>query len=579
MSSPLLPKLFTVLKEGYSRKQLMQDLTAGVIVGIIALPLAIAFAIASGVKPEQGLYTAIIAGFLISALSGSRVQIGGPTGAFIVIVYSIVQQHGYDGLVVATFIAGILIMIMGFAKLGAIIKYIPYPVTIGFTAGIALIIFSGQIRDFLGLPIAAMPAEFVEKIVVYAENISAINSSALGIGLLSLAIIILWPKVTRRVPGSLIAILVSTALVHLLQLPVETIGSRFGEVPNSLPAPQVPNLSWDLIVKMFNPAVTIALLAAIESLLSAVVADGMLGTRHRSNMELIAQGVANIASPIFGGIPATGAIARTAANVKNGGRTPIAGIIHALTLLLIMLFFGKWAALIPMATLAAILIMVSYNMSEWHLFIKLFRSPVSDVAVLLTTFLLTVLIDLTVAIQVGMVLAAFLFMRRMASVTEVGFITADSLQDDTLTDAERDLADPLAISKRQVPAGVEIFEINGPFFFGATDKFKDTMRLVEKPPKVLILRMRQVPAVDATGLRALEDVFEKTKKDGTVLILSGIRRQPLMALRRTGLLEKIGRNNVYRHIDKALQHAKELVAPQVGAPPHAEHRPATLRHS
>ncbi len=426
MSSPFMPKLFTVLREGYTRKQFWQDLTAGVIVGIIALPLAIAFAIASGVKPEQGLYTAIIAGFLISALSGSRVQIGGPTGAFIVIVYGIVQQYGYDGLMIATFIAGIMILAMGFARLGVVIKYIPYPVIVGFTTGIALIIFSGQMRDFFGLQMANVPAEFIDKWTVYAEHFATINPHALGIGLLSLAIVVWWPKLTHRVPGSLIAILAATALVHVFNLPVETIGSRFGEVPSHLPKPHVPELSWSLFTKMFSPALTIALLAAIESLLSAVVADGMLGTRHRSNMELIAQGVANIVSPIFGGIPATGAIARTAANIKNGGRTPIAGLVHALTLLLIMLFFAKWAALIPMATLAAILVVVAYNMSEWHLFIKIFRSPRSDVAVLLITFLLTVLIDLTVAIEVGVVLAAFLFMRRMSMVTQVGFITEAS---------------------------------------------------------------------------------------------------------------------------------------------------------
>lgn len=558
MPSLLLPKLLTVLREGYSRKQFVQDLTAGVIVGIIALPLAIAFAIASGVKPEQGLYTAIIAGFLISALSGSRVQIGGPTGAFIVIVYGIVQQYGYDGLMIATFIAGILILAMGFARLGAVIQYIPYPVTVGFTAGIALIIFSGQLRDFFGLNMPGVPAEFVEKWVAYAEHFASINLYAIGIGALSLGLVMFWPKVTHRVPGSLVAILVATAVVHLFHLPVETIGSRFGEVPSSLPQPHVPELSWSLFTKMFSPAITIALLAAIESLLSAVVADGMLGTRHRSNMELIAQGVANIVSPIFGGIPATGAIARTAANIKNGGRTPIAGIIHALTLLLIMLFFGKWASLIPMATLAAILMVVAYNMSEWHLFLKITRSsPRSDVAVLFITFLLTVLIDLTVAIQVGVVLAAFLFMRRMAMVTQVGFVTNGIVDDDEEEELMR--RDPNAISKREVPPGVEVFEINGPFFFGATDKFKDALHRVAKPPKVLILRMRHVPALDASGLRVLEDVCDKARKEGTQIIIAGIRRQPLHAVRRSPLLEKIGRQNIFRDIDHALNRSRELL--------------------
>lgn len=567
MSTLFVPKIVSVLREGYSRRQFAHDLTAGVIVGIIALPLAIAFAIASGVKPEQGLYTAIVAGLLISLLSGSRVQIGGPTGAFIVIVYGIVQQHGYDGLVVATLLAGILVIIMGLAQLGTVIKYIPYPVTVGFTAGIALIIFFSQLRDFFGLPIDALPADFIDKLAVYGETLDAIDPMTTAIGGLALLIIGFWPRVTRRVPGSLVAILVTTALVQMLALPVETIGSRFGEVPSHLPAPQVPNLSWALITKMFPAAVTIALLAAIESLLSAVVADGMLGTRHRSNMELLAQGAANIASSIFGGIPATGAIARTAANIKNGGRTPIAGVVHAITLLLIMLFFGRWAALIPMATLAAILIFVAYNMSEWHLFVKIFRSPRSDVLVLLTTFLLTVLIDLTVAIQVGVVLAAFLFMRRMALVTEVGFATNGDGDDET-DDLARAEGDPFSLAKRQVPAGVEVFEIDGPFFFGATDKFKDALHLVDRPPQVLILRMRNVPAVDATGLRALEDVFEKARRDGTVLIISGIRRQPLHAMRRTGLVDRIGRNNIFRDIDRALARARELIE-QPGGPPSA----------
>lgn len=558
MPSLLLPKLITMLREGYSRKQFLNDLTAGVIVGIIALPLAIAFAIASGVKPEQGLYTAIIAGFLISVLSGSRVQIGGPTGAFIVIIYGIVQQYGYDGLMVATFIAGIMIMAMGFARLGVVIQYIPYPVAVGFTTGIALIIFSGQMRDFFGLQMANVPADFVEKWRAYAEHFTSFNVYAVAIALLSLGIIVFWPKVTPRVPGSLLAIIVATVLVQVFNLPVDTIGSRFGEVPNSLPKPHVPDLSWSLFTKMFSPAITIALLAAIESLLSAVVADGMLGTRHRSNMELIAQGVANIVSPIFGGIPATGAIARTAANIKNGGRTPIAGIIHALTLLLIMLFFGKWASLIPMATLAAILIFVAYNMSEWHLFLNIARSsPRSDVAVLFITFLLTVLIDLTVAIQVGVVLAAFLFMRRMAQATQVGFVTNGVIDDEE--EEEAALRDPQAIAKREVPEGVEVFEINGPFFFGAAEKFKDALRRVAKPPRVLILRMQHVPAMDATGLRVLEEVCDRARKEGTQIILSGIRRQPLHALRRSPLLEKIGRQNIFRDIDHALNRAREIL--------------------
>ncbi len=549
----LEPKLITIFREGYSRQQLTHDLVAGVIVGIVALPLAIAFAIASGVKPEQGLYTAVVAGVLISVLSGSRVQIGGPTGAFIVIVYSIVAQHGYNGLAVATLIAGVLLVMMGLAGFGAIIKFIPYPVTVGFTAGIALIIAVTQVRDFLGLQISNVPAEFIEKCLAYVEHAATFNYQALGIGLMALLIIRFWPLITHRIPGSLIALLVTTAAVSILNLSVDTIGSRFGSVPNTLPAPRLPSITLELVQKLFQPALTIALLAGIESLLSAVVADGMTGSRHRSNMELIGQGIANIASPVFGGIPATGAIARTATNIKNGGRTPVAGIVHAVTLLLIMLFFGKWAVLIPMPTLAAILLVVAYNMSEWHLFVKIFKSPKSDFAVLMITFLLTVLVDLTVAIQAGVVLAALLFMRRMANVTQMGYVTK-SLQED-----EEETDDPNSIARREVPPGVEVFEIYGTFFFGAADKFKDALRTVEKAPKILILRMRHVFALDATGLRALEDVFEKTKKEGTILILSGVHAQPLVTMQRAGLLDKIHEDNVFGNIDDALNRAREIL--------------------
>lgn len=566
----LEPKLLTVLREGYSRDQFVKDLQAGVIVGIVALPLAIAFAIASGVKPEQGLYTAIVAGFLISALSGSRVQIGGPTGAFIVIVYGIVQQYGYDGLAVATILAGLLLILMGLARLGTIIKYIPYPVTVGFTAGIALIIAAGQVRDFLGLEMASIPAEFVEKWVAYAEHLGTANPYAVGLAVLTIGIIVYWPRVTPRVPGSLVALLVTTLLAQLLHLPVETIGSRFGAVPATLPTPRLPSIDWSTFTGLFSPALTIALLAGIESLLSAVVADGMTGRRHRSNMELVAQGIANVASPLFGGIPATGAIARTATNIKNGGRTPIAGMIHALTLLLILLFFGTWAALIPMATLAGILMVVAYNMSEWHLFVKLFQGPRSDVLVLLSTFLLTVFIDLTVAIQVGVLLAALLFMRRMAEVTQVGYITR------TLLAEEEEEEDPNAIRSRYVPDGVEVFEINGPFFFGAADKFKDALNQIEKPPRVLILRMRKVLSLDATGLMALEDVLARTRREGTLLVLSGVHAQPLVVMQRSGFLDRVGEENVFGNIDDALNRAYEVLGlPPRERPPQA--RPEVRR--
>lgn len=551
----LEPKLVTVLREGYSRRLFARDLTAGLVVGIVALPLAIAFAIASGVKPEQGLFTAIVAGFLISALSGSRVQIGGPTGAFVVLIYGIVQTHGYDGLAVATLLAGGLLVAMGLARLGAVIQYIPFPVTVGFTSGIALIIAAGQVRDLLGLEMDNVPADFIEKGIAYAEHIGTVNPYAVGIAALTVVTLVLWPRVTHRVPGSLVALLGATALVHLFGLPVETIGSRFGSVPSTLPAPRLPDLSLGLVREMISPALSIALLGGIESLLSAVVADGMTGRRHRSNMELVAQGVANLASPLFGGIPATGAIARTATNIKNGGKTPIAGMIHAAVLLLILLFFGRWAGLIPMAALAGILVVVAYHMSEWRLFVRLFRSPKSDVLVLLSTFALTVFVDLTVAIQVGVVLAALLFMRRMAAVTEARFVT-NMLK----VDEEEEPDDPGSLSQREVPPGVEVFEVNGPFFFGAADKFKRSLSRVERSPRVLILRMRHVLSLDATALRALEDVLAQTRREGTMLVLSGVHAQPLVVLERAGVLEAVGEENVVGSIDEALERAREILA-------------------
>ncbi len=552
--SKLEPKLLTVIREGYDGGMFFKDLTAGIIVGIVALPLAIAFAIASGVKPEQGLYTAIIAGFLISVLSGSRVQIGGPTGAFIVIIYGIVQKFGYDGLAIATIMSGILLVIMGAVKMGTVIKYIPYPVTVGFTSGIALIIATGQIRDFLGLHMETVPAEFVGKVEEFIKHAGTITPAAAAIGILTLLIVVLWPRVTKRVPGSLVAIIVTTALVPLFNLPVETIGSRFGAVSSTPPTLHLPHIDWSKLPHMVSPAISIALLAGIESLLSAVVADGMTGRRHRSNMELVAQGVANIASPLFGGIPATGAIARTATNIKNGAVTPVAGIVHAIVLLLIMLFFGKWAALIPMATLAGILLVVSYNMSEWHLFVKMFKSPKSDIAVLLVTFCLTVLVDLTVAIQAGVVLAAILFMKRMADVTQVGYITSMMEDEEDTSDQ-----DPNSIKRFTVPKGVEVFEVNGPFFFGAADRFKHVLSLIVRKPKVLVLRMRTVLSMDATALRALEEVYAQTRREGSVLLLAGVHTQPLIAMDRAGFLDKVGVDNVFENVNDALKRARAIV--------------------
>ena len=551
MHRRLEPKLLTVLREGYTRPQFYSDLTAGFTVGVVALPLAIAFAIASGVKPEQGLYTAIVAGFVTAVLGGSRAQISGPTGAFIVIIYGIVQQYGYDGLVVATLIAGVLLVLMGFARMGALLKFIPLPVMVGFTSGIALIIFSSQIPDFLGLGIQKAPAEFLAKWAAYRRAFSTLNPYALGVGLFSLLIVAGWPRLMRKVPGPLVAILLVTALVRYFDLPVETIGSRFGGVPTSLPALRLPYVSWQLVQQMFSPAVTIALLAGLESLLAAVVADGMLGTRHRSNMELIAQGAGNITSVLFGGIPSTGAIARTATNIKSGGRTPIAAIIHCVTLLLILLFAGRWAALIPMSTLAAILIVVAYNMSEYHSFIRLLRSPKSDVVVLFATFLLTVLIDLTVAIQVGVLLAGFLFLQRMANETQVSLVT-DNMRD-------REEGESRDISKLEVPPGVEVFEVYGSLFFGAIERFRDAMRLVEKTPKVLILRMRNVMVIDASGLQTLEDLLESTRKTRGTLLLSAVAPQPLAAMRRSGFLDRLGEENVAEDIFNALARARQLI--------------------
>lgn len=553
----LIPKLLTTLEEGYSFRKLVADASAGLLVGIVALPLAIAFAIASGVKPEQGLYTAIVAGFIASILGGSRVQISGPTGAFIVVIYGVVQQHGYHGLAIATMIAGFLLIAMGIARMGVLLRLIPYPVTVGFTSGIALIIFSSQVKDFFGLAIDVVPADFVQKWSAFGGAFDSVSFPSLAVGAGSLLILLLWPRVTRKIPAPMVAILIMTALVYFLDIQVETVGSRFGTVSTSIPEPTMPEGSWELVTSMFGPGVTIALLAGIESLLSAVVADGMMGTRHRSNMELVAQGVSNVISPLFGGIPSTGAIARTATNVKNGGLTPVSGIIHALTILILMLFFGSLASLIPMATLAAILIMVAYTMSEWHAFAKTFRGPRGDIVILVTTFLLTVLIDLTVAIEVGVVLAAFLFLRQMAGVTQVQLITKD------IDEAEEEKEDPLAISKRTVPEGVEVFEIYGSLFYAAVDQFKDSLRAVEKPPIVLILRTRNMLAIDATGLRALEDLLERTRKEGTKLVISGIHKQPLFSLTTSGLLDKIGEDNVCGNIDEALARARVIVEQSV----------------
>jgi SulP family sulfate permease len=549
--SSLEPKLWTVLREGYSRAQFGRDLGAGLVVGVVALPLAIAFAIASGVGPERGLYTAVVAGFIISALSGSRVQIGGPTGAFIVLVYEIVHRFGYDGLAVATLMAGGLLLVMGFARLGAVIQYIPYPVTVGFTTGIAVVIASGQVRDGLGLEMAEVPAHFLAKWSAYATATGSVNAWAAGLTLATVLALLGLPRIVPRVPPSILVLLAATAAVAFFDLPVETIGSRFGAIPSSLPAPHLPRVPWAMVPELVSPAVSIALLAAIESLLSAVVADGMTGRRHRSNAELVAQGVANLASPLFGGIPATGAIARTATNVKNGGTTPIAGMIHAATLALILLVAGRWAALVPMPVLAGILLVVAYNMAELPLFTRVLRGTTkSDALVLLSTFALTVLIDLTVAIQVGVVLAAFLFMKRMVDVADIRPLGGDE-EDPAVSATE-------AAALRQIPPQVEVFEVNGPFFFGAAHKFASTLGRNEVRPRVLVLRMRNVLALDATGLRVLEALQNEAESGGPALVLSGVQAQPLRVLVRGGFLARLGEANLAADLSGALARARAI---------------------
>ena len=556
----LVPEIVPALR-GYTFSQFRTDLISGVVVGIVALPLAVAFAIASGVTPERGLYSAIVAGFLISLLGGSRVQIGGPTGAFIVIVYGIVQTHGVDGLLVATIMAGFLLIGLGLARLGTVIKFIPFPVVTGFTSGIALVIFSGQIRDLLGLQMEEVPAEFFPRLIAYATHLGTTNPWAVLVAGGSLAILTIWPRYIRRIPAPIIAIAVATLAVHLLGIPVETIGDRFGQVSSEVPRPTFPKIDLAMIRDLIGPAFAIALLSGIESLLSAVVADGMTGTRHNSDVELIGQGVANVVGPLFGGIPATGGIARTATNIRNGGRTPIAGMTHAVTLLLIILFFGKLAALIPFAALAAILVMVSYHMSEWRTFAAEMSAPRSDIFVLVTTFLLTVLFDLVIAIQVGMVLAAFLFMRRMVEVTDVEAVTAESSP--AAPEAGRS-GRATEVDGHPIPAGVEIYEINGPFFFGAAQKFRDRVESLTGRPDVLILRMRWVSAIDSTAIQALRNVVQQSRRQGTAVFLCELPPDPTRVLLRSAAMATIGDDNLYPTIGEALRRAEEHLAAKAG---------------
>lgn len=557
------PQLFATLKN-YSKKQFTTDLLAGIIVGIVALPLAIAFGIASGVTPEKGIITAIVAGLLVSVLGGSKVQIGGPTGAFIIIIYGIIQQYGFEGLTIATLMAGVFLIMFGVLHLGTIIKYIPYPIVVGFTSGIALTIFTTQIKDLLGLTMENVPSDFVEKWIAYVGSLPTIDWWSAGVGIGSVALIALWPKLTRssalgKLPGPLIAIIVMTVAALLLKqyagvTTIETIGDRFS-ISNVLPEAKMPVLSWEVIKGLVSPAITIAILGAIESLLSATVADGVIGARHSSNTELIAQGVANLASPLFGGIPATGAIARTMTNINNGGRTPVAGIVHAAVLLLIFLFLMPLAQYIPMACLAGVLVIVSYGMSGWRSFFSIMKNPKSDVIVLWVTFLLTVIFDLTIAIEVGLICACLLFMRRMAETTDVKVIS------DEINPAEEESDFQLGnLEHLTIPEGVEVYEINGPYFFGAGNKFEEIMgALGHGRPKVRIIRMRKVPFVDSTGIHNLTNLCLMSQKEGIQVVLSGVNEKVQAVLHKAKFDELVGSDNICSHINIALDRARQLI--------------------
>jgi sulfate permease, SulP family len=543
------PKLLDTLKT-YTRADFHADLVAGITVGVVALPLAMAFAIASGVPPQAGIFTAVIAGIIVSGLGGTRVSIGGPTGAFIVILYGIYEKYGAENLAVCTIMAGGLLLVMGLARLGTMIKYIPYPVTAGFTSGIAVLIFSTQIKDFCGLAVDKVPSDFIEKMKALIAHAGTFQWPTLAMAVASLAIIRLWPgRWQRRVPGSIVALILATVVLALLHPPVETIGSRFGGIPQGLPWPHLPAFSLDNIRHLIRPAMTIAMLAAIESLLCAVVADGMIDDQHDSNQELMAQGIANIVSPLFGGIAVTGAIARTATNVKCGGRTPVAGIIHGVTLLIIILVAAPLAKFIPLATLSAVLIHVSLNMGEWHNFSRLPRWPRSDTAVFLTTFCLTVVIDLTVAVETGMVLAAMLFIKRVSDTTQI-----TAVDESTETEGSHH-----SLIGKDIPKGVMVYRIFGSFFFGAADKLESALKRLKQEPDVLILRMRKVLAMDVTGLNALEDLYERLRSRNKHLILSGPHTQPLFMMDKAGFLDRLGKENVCADIDLALARSREIL--------------------
>ena len=551
------PKIVSAIRS-YDKKTFSSDLMAGIIVGIVALPLAIAFAIASGVSPEKGIITAIVAGFIISALGGSKVQIGGPTGAFIIIISGIIAQYGVQGLTIATLMAGVFLILMGVLRLGTIIKYIPYPIVVGFTSGIAVTIFTTQIKDLTGMQMSSNPSDFIEKWIAYFQNIGNIDLWSTAMGLLSIVIITLMPRISKKIPGSLIAIIVVTIVALLLKEfcgvdSIETIGDRFS-INAKIPEAQMPQMTWDTIKGLAAPAFTIAILGAIESLLSATVADGVTGDHHNSNTELIGQGIANLATPLFGGIPATGAIARTMTNINNGGRTPIAGIVHAAVLLLIFLFLMPLARFIPMACLAGVLVVVSYGMSGWRSFLAMLKNPKSDITVLLLTFFLTIIFDLTIAIEVGLVCACLLFMRRMSETSDVSVIYNEI---DISEDADMQAGN---LENLTIPKGVEVYEINGPYFFGAGNRAEEMMQRFGNDPKVRIIRMRKVPFIDSTGLHNLENLCLMSKKENVQIVLSGVNPKVEAVLVKNGFIELLGRENICNHIDIALARAKEIVS-------------------
>lgn len=552
-----IPKSFQCLSEGYSLRGFRKDLLAGLSVGVIAFPFALAVAIGADIPPERGLFTAIIAGFLISFLGGSRVQIGGPSSTFIVILYGIMLRHGFEGMLMATLMAGVILIFFGLAGLGTYIKYIPYPVVTGLTTGIAVVIFSSQIKDFLGLQMGDVPVDFVEKWQSYWEYLGTWDPKALGLGIGTLGIILYFRRFRPQIPGAIIALIIAGFITWIFKIDVPTIGSRFGSLPRSLPHPSFPVFEFSEMLILVPDALTIALLAGMESLLAAVVSEGMTGWRHQSNCELVAQGIANIGSSLFGGMPATGSLSRTAANVKAGATTPVAGMVHAGFIFLIMYLFAPLTMQIPLTALAAVLLILAWNMSEIHHFLHLLAAPKKDVVVLVAVFVLTVLINITAAVQVGMILAAFLFMKQMSDLSDV--VSTAQYFEENGEMVEKPYRDPESISRTEVPEGIEVYEINGPFFFGVADRLKNLFNELSRPPKIFILRMRRVPTIDASGMHALEEFYIECKRQGTLLLLSGVKKGPLRDLKRYHLDELIGEDHIFSHINSALEFSRELL--------------------